>query len=71
MAVFLKKQSSDQKTLLVILALLAVCLAGWSAEPGGSQKPAATSPLPDKVNFYFHVKPLLSDRCFACHGPDE
>ncbi len=27
--------------------------------------------LPDKVDFNFHVRPILSDRCFACHGPDE
>lgn len=27
--------------------------------------------LPDKVDYNFHVKPILSDRCFACHGPDE
>ena len=25
----------------------------------------------DKVDFNFHVRPLLSDRCFPCHGPDE
>src|SRR5690348_2450316 len=24
-----------------------------------------------KVDFNFHVKPILSDKCFACHGPDE
>lgn len=29
------------------------------------------SPLPEKVDFNFHVKPILSDRCFACHGPDD
>ena len=23
-----------------------------------------------KVDFNFHVKPILSDKCFACHGPD-
>jgi len=23
------------------------------------------------VDFNFHVKPILSDRCFKCHGPDE
>lgn len=28
-------------------------------------------PLPEKVDYNFHVKPILSDRCFACHGPDE
>ena len=27
--------------------------------------------VPDLVDFNFHVKPILSDRCFACHGPDE
>lgn len=25
----------------------------------------------DPVDFNFHIRPLLSDRCFACHGPDE
>ena len=27
--------------------------------------------VPDRVDFNFHVKPILSDRCFKCHGPDE
>ncbi|NNF36643.1 MAG: DUF1549 domain-containing protein, partial [Saprospiraceae bacterium] len=27
--------------------------------------------LPEKIDFIFHVKPILSDRCFKCHGPDE
>lgn len=27
--------------------------------------------LPEVVDFNFHIKPLLSDRCYACHGPDE
>ena len=26
--------------------------------------------LSDKVDFNFQVKPILSDKCFACHGPD-
>ncbi|GAA4235550.1 DUF1553 domain-containing protein [Postechiella marina] len=26
--------------------------------------------LPDYVDFNYHVKPILSDKCFACHGPD-
>jgi hypothetical protein len=26
---------------------------------------------PPKVDFNFHIRPLLSDRCFKCHGPDE
>ncbi len=27
--------------------------------------------LPDKIDYNFHVKPILSDRCFACHGNDK
>lgn len=27
--------------------------------------------LPEVVDFNFHVKPILSDKCFACHGPDR
>ncbi len=26
--------------------------------------------LPPEISFNFHVKPILSDKCFACHGPD-
>jgi hypothetical protein len=26
--------------------------------------------LPEQVDFNLHIKPILSDRCFACHGPD-
>jgi hypothetical protein len=26
--------------------------------------------LPDRVSYNFHVRPIISDRCFKCHGPD-
>lgn len=26
--------------------------------------------MPDQVSFNFHIRPILSDNCFACHGPD-
>ncbi|MDH5382107.1 MAG: PSD1 and planctomycete cytochrome C domain-containing protein, partial [Cyclobacteriaceae bacterium] len=29
------------------------------------------SDLPRKIDYNFHVRPILSDKCFACHGPDE
>ncbi|WP_394366586.1 c-type cytochrome domain-containing protein, partial [Cyclobacterium salsum] len=25
----------------------------------------------DQISYNFHVRPLLSDNCYACHGPDE
>lgn len=27
--------------------------------------------VPKEVSFNFHVKPILSDKCYACHGPDN
>jgi hypothetical protein len=27
--------------------------------------------LPKVIDFNYHVKPILSDRCFKCHGPDK
>jgi Protein of unknown function (DUF1553)/Protein of unknown function (DUF1549)/Planctomycete cytochrome C len=29
-----------------------------------------SAPSKGKVDFNYHVKPILSDKCFACHGPD-
>ncbi len=26
--------------------------------------------IPEEVDYNFHVRPILSDNCFACHGPD-
>jgi hypothetical protein len=26
--------------------------------------------LPEKVDYNFHIKPILADHCYNCHGPD-
>ncbi len=55
--------------LSIILALVGLL---WSC---GSDVPpevaAEWAHLPDKINYNFHIKPILSDRCYSCHGPDE
>ena len=29
------------------------------------------SNLTEEIDFNYHIKPILSDRCFQCHGPDS
>ncbi len=49
-----------------------VCLLVISCGPDlPSEVADAYEDLPEIVDFNFHVKPILSDRCFNCHGPDE
>ncbi len=26
--------------------------------------------IPDVIDYNYHIRPILSDRCFKCHGPD-
>ena len=50
---------------LTFAALVLVLLAST-----GRFKPLSAQPASKPVDFSFQVRPLLSDRCFRCHGPD-
>ncbi len=52
----------------LVLGLAAAALVIGSA--CGRRAPQVAG-VPEVVDFNFHVKPILSDRCFKCHGPDE
>ncbi len=51
-----------------ILYIFLISITGCSRS---SVDPALLDTLPEVVDYNFHVKPILSDRCYACHGPDE
>ena len=38
------------------------------ANPGAATN--ATAPVDAKISFNFDIRPVLSDKCFKCHGPD-
>src|SRR5579872_4026999 len=47
-----------------VLACCAVLLAGSALQ-------AATKPLPAKIDFNRDIRPILSENCYFCHGPDK
>lgn len=49
-------------TGLVLFAYLAAC----NRERDYTQ----LSDIPEKVDFNFHIKPILVQKCYLCHGPD-
>jgi hypothetical protein len=53
-----------------------VCIGTWFAlNSCGPSLPEeiklAQASLPNDLDYNIHVKPILSDKCFACHGPDK
>lgn len=48
--------------LLIVLAFLLISFQPWLALGQGSRQP---------VSFIRDVRPILSDKCFQCHGPDS
>ena len=54
--------------LLSVLSLVFLFAACSPELPEEVQ--AAYDELPEALDFNIHVKPILSDKCFACHGPD-
>lgn len=48
---------------LVIAGAVLLIVSCYSTNKGGEA-------LPDQVSYNFHIRPILSDKCFKCHGPD-
>src|SRR4051794_11486329 len=63
----------EQKTLriaLLPLALAALALAGARAA-APNEPAAAPAKSPQKLSYNRDVRPILSENCFVCHGPDK
>ncbi len=52
------------------LLILTIFLFGCQTEIPENIKLAYQN-LPKKIDFNFHIRPILADRCYTCHGPDD
>jgi Protein of unknown function (DUF1553)/Protein of unknown function (DUF1549)/Planctomycete cytochrome C len=58
------------KIRILILIIIAVVL--FAARTGCSNTGNRDeNAIPEKISYNFHIRPILSDKCFACHGPDK
>ena len=58
-----------KKSKLLLVSFGIICLLALSLFFFNTNTDSAKE-IPDIVDFNFHVRPILSDRCFKCHGPD-
>jgi hypothetical protein len=61
------------KITLVVAALITsvifIISCNSTSVPDDVKKQTAIAP--ETIDYNLHVKPILSDRCFSCHGPDK
>lgn len=64
------------KNIIIVLSGILICYlisCQQDVQPRINTAPSriVSQQIPEVIDFNFHVKPILSDRCFKCHGPDE
>ena len=53
-----------------IINLVLLCIVFTSCKQKGEYAAIPSKKIPEVVDYNFDVRPILSDKCFACHGPD-
>ncbi|RRQ50830.1 DUF1553 domain-containing protein [Maribacter algicola] len=59
--------------ITTVLVLLAIIVGLYTYKTGVFEfdnDEYASLSFPETVDYNFHIKPILSDNCYTCHGPD-
>ncbi|WP_339710630.1 DUF1553 domain-containing protein [uncultured Kriegella sp.] len=57
--------------VVVLIVFTCACHRTESNDKSSTLGGRVSAMVPDTVDFNIHIKPVLSDRCFSCHGPDQ
>ena len=56
--------------ILCVIAVLVIVIALFQACNNQEGSLLVSAKMPDSVSYNFDIRPILSDKCLACHGPD-
>src|ERR1700759_789638 len=56
--------------IFYVAVFVAALIISLNACHNTSEKSVAAEEIPDVVSYNFNIRPILSDKCFKCHGPD-
>lgn len=57
------------KRRILFISSLTLVVGIWFVSCLGKDD-ASSSALSNRISYNFHIRPILSDKCFKCHGPD-
>jgi len=55
---------------IVLLLIVTIAVAVWTVQSCNRPAGMAEKQVADQVSYNFDVRPILSDKCYSCHGPD-
>lgn len=60
----------NRRLFYLMLTLLTIVYVIQACNNNSTTTQVAEEALPDSISYNFNVRPILSDKCFICHGPD-